>query len=369
MWLRGLQDSLPGNALADVSHQDAPAINFCHFFEFRHKSSESYVRLIYALPLFALALAASSSAYAAGSMLRITCEGDDIGAEVLINDKFRGECPIDLQVPEGALKLLVRKKAEGGRERVFEQDIRMGEGSVKKVEARLGMAKLNAGEAARQAENIRRIKGMTFDALLKEAGAGNAEAMYYLARNFGEGENGAPKNLELEAAWYRKAAEAGNVKAMTMWSAILADGDVKGVPQDLAASHIWARKAAETGHVLSMTTLAERYHKGALIPKNDVEALRWYRRAAEQGDMLGILSVAVFYYNGWGVTKSNEEAVAWWRKAADVGNLQAMYELGGCYADGAGMAASEEQAIYWWRKAAEGNYPDAVKELKKRGLR
>jgi hypothetical protein len=96
---------------------------------------------IYLLPFFSLLLLlAPSSGNAAGSMLRVTCEGDDIGAEVLVNGKFRGECPIDLQVPEGSLKLLVRKKVDARQERVFEQDIRMGEGSVKKVEARLGAA-------------------------------------------------------------------------------------------------------------------------------------------------------------------------------------------------------------------------------------
>lgn len=52
---------------------------------------------IYFLPLLSLLLLlASSSGYAAGSMLRITCEGEDVGAEVLVNGKFRGECPIDL---------------------------------------------------------------------------------------------------------------------------------------------------------------------------------------------------------------------------------------------------------------------------------
>jgi TPR repeat protein len=48
--------------------------------------------------LFVIALSLSSTvANAADSMLRVAC--DDAGAEVLINGKFRGECPIDLQVP------------------------------------------------------------------------------------------------------------------------------------------------------------------------------------------------------------------------------------------------------------------------------
>jgi len=34
--------------------------------------------------------------------MRVTCNIDDVGAEVLVNGKFMGECPIDLQVGEGS---------------------------------------------------------------------------------------------------------------------------------------------------------------------------------------------------------------------------------------------------------------------------
>jgi formylglycine-generating enzyme required for sulfatase activity len=99
--------------------------------------------------LFILALSASTAANAAGSKLRITCEGDDVGAEVLINGKFRGECPIDLAVPAGRLKLVVRKDVDASHERAFEQEIRMGEDSAKKVEAVL-TTRLNAAAQKRE---------------------------------------------------------------------------------------------------------------------------------------------------------------------------------------------------------------------------
>jgi TPR repeat protein len=297
-------------------------------------------------------------------MLRISCDGDDIGAEVLVNGKFRGECPLDLQVPEGSLKLLVRKKVDGGRERVFEQDIRMGEGSVKKVEARLGAAKLNADEAARRAENDRRLRAMPLAALQKEAEAGNTEANFMLAKDYLNGTNGAIKNEELAVAWFKKAAEADHVFAMRYLWAIFAERN------EMASSMIWLRKAAEGGHDGAMLDLAKRYEDGDGLPKSDSEALRWYRRAAEQGNADGMTVVGNFYFNGRGVHESSEEGVAWWRKAADAGHKSAMLALGYCYAKGVGVATSEEQAINWWRKAAEGKNPnkEAVEELKKRGL-
>lgn len=94
--------------------------------------------------ILAAALAAHSGAHAQTSMLRITCEGNDAGAEVSINGVFKGECPLDVQVGAGTLKLRLVKKVDATRERVFEQEFRMGDGVVKKVEARLGPAQLTA---------------------------------------------------------------------------------------------------------------------------------------------------------------------------------------------------------------------------------
>lgn len=109
---------------------------------------------IYFSALFALILAALANTCMADSMLRVICEGDDTGAEVLVNGEFKGECPVDVQVPEGVLKLRVQKTADAEHEpRLFEQEIRMGKGVVKKVEAHLGAAQLNA-EGKRQMADL-----------------------------------------------------------------------------------------------------------------------------------------------------------------------------------------------------------------------
>jgi len=326
---------------------------------------------IYFSPLLSLFIfLAPASGNAAGSMLRISCDGDDVGAEVLVNGKFRGECPIDLQVPEGSLRLMVRKKVDAQREKVFEQEIRMGEGSVKKVEAKLGAAKLNAGEEARRTENLRRLEGMPFDALQKEAAAGNDEAMLKLGRAYWLGPDVTPKTEKQAGMWLRRAAVAGNVKAMYEYS-VFSMSRRDGSPDDPAEMKVWALKAAEAGNVDAMLALASRYEKGAALPKSEAEALGWYRRAAEKGSTSSMIKVGLFYnYGKGGVNKSDEEAVAWFRKAADAGESHAMYLLGTMYAYGDGVEKSEEQAIYWWRKAAKNSAPSnkAAQELKKRGL-
>jgi len=108
---------------------------------------------IYRIELFILALAAFTNTCLADSMLRITCAGEDAGAEVYIDGKFKGECQVDIKVPEGMLKLRVQKAVDAEHEpRLFEQDIRMGEGVVKKLEAKLGAAQPNAEGKRREEE-------------------------------------------------------------------------------------------------------------------------------------------------------------------------------------------------------------------------
>jgi formylglycine-generating enzyme required for sulfatase activity len=102
--------------------------------------------------LFVLALSIPATASAAGAMLRITCEGDDVGAEVTINGKFRGECPVDIKVPAGKLKIRLKKSVDATHEGVFEQNIRMADDSTKNVDVVL-TTRLTA--AAQKLENKR----------------------------------------------------------------------------------------------------------------------------------------------------------------------------------------------------------------------
>ncbi|BBJ22379.1 TonB-dependent receptor [Candidatus Nitrotoga sp. AM1P] len=98
---------------------------------------------IYLIPLLFLAFIASAKAHAADSMLSVTCKDEDRGAEIFINDKFKGKCPLSLMIPAGKLKLEVHKKVDALSNRVFEQEIRVGQGVDKNVKVLLGAAQLN----------------------------------------------------------------------------------------------------------------------------------------------------------------------------------------------------------------------------------
>ncbi len=102
------------------------------------------MKSVYISTLLVMALAASADVYAADSTLSVTCNGDNAGADVLVNGKFKGECPVDVLVPEGALTLKVQKKVDASSARIFEQEIRIGDNVIKTIEVLLGAPQSNA---------------------------------------------------------------------------------------------------------------------------------------------------------------------------------------------------------------------------------
>lgn len=76
-------------------------------------------------------------AVAEASTLRVTCDDSAVGAEISINGKYKGECPIDIQVNEGKHSLKAVRKIDG-KDSVFKDEIRIGDGVTKRVEVSFG---------------------------------------------------------------------------------------------------------------------------------------------------------------------------------------------------------------------------------------
>jgi len=273
---------------------------------------------IYFLPFLSLLLLAPASGNAAGSMLRIACEGDNVGAEISINGTFKGECPLDIQVNDGVIKVRAYKKAGEGHERIFEQEFRLGAGVVKKVEVNLGNPQLTAGQKLEYEREIEKV---------------------------------------------RKLVEAGDT------SRIMQLGAMYSISGNHGAANQWYRKAAAAGDSDAMMALASAYALGDGVPVSDAEAVQWYRKAADAGNVKAMYELANSYRDGTGVQKSFEQSFAWIRKAADAGHIVAMFGLALRYERGLGVAKSEEEAIRWYRAAASKGNANAIDALKKRGLR
>lgn len=349
---------------------------------------------IYFLPFLSLLLLAPASGNAAGSMLRIACEGDNVGAEISINGTFKGECPLDMQVREGTVKLRVQKKLDAQHERVFEQEFRVGDGVVKKIEVKLGAPQLNA-EGRRLDERL--VLGVR-----NAAEGGDSKAMMDLANRYSKGE-GVPYSPEQSAQWLSKAAAAGDIKAMLTlgkknsyssnvsrqqesirWfrraaEAGSAEGMVglggcyalgTGVEKNYAEAVQWYRKAAELGNGLAMYYIAENYNRGLSVEKNDAQAVAWLRKSAQAGHTDAMYELGLAYYRGLnGLAQDKQQAFTWFLAAAEKGHANGMYTVGTFYSGGGTVQQDEQKAVAWFRKAAEANQGGAIKELQKRGLR
>jgi len=196
------------------------------------------------------------------------------------------------------------------------------------------------------------------------AEAGSAEAMVFLgtyADSTQPAYANVAKNDTVAAAWYRKAAEAGDARGMANLGVMYANG--RGVPQDDAQAVNWYRKAAEAGDADGMTNLGWMYQNGRGVARDDAQAVNWYRQSAEAGSPHGMANLGWMYWNGAGVTKDDVAAIGWYRKAADAGDADGMTNLGWMYENGIAVAKDEAQAVNWYRKAAEAGEAHAMSNL------
>ena len=102
------------------------------------------MRLVYISIMTALTAVSTTDLHAADSTLSVTCRNSDVGAEVFVDGRFKGECPVDVLVHEGKSKLVVQNKANTPAERIFEQEVRVGDGVVKTIEVILGVPLSNS---------------------------------------------------------------------------------------------------------------------------------------------------------------------------------------------------------------------------------
>lgn len=98
---------------------------------------KSIATTAYAALVASALLAPHLNAHAQKAVLRVTCEGADAGAEVFINGKVKGECPLDIMVDPGNVEFKAVKPIGETKEAVFEQNFRIGSDVVKRVPVEL----------------------------------------------------------------------------------------------------------------------------------------------------------------------------------------------------------------------------------------
>ena len=130
-----------------------------------------------------------------------------------------------------------------------------------------------------------------------------------------ETENGGDEEPESGFEATLKAAEQGDAEAQYDLGRMYLTGI--GVPGDKAEAVKWTRKAAEQGHARAQFQLGFAYDLGEGVPEDNTESVKWYRKAAKQGDARAQFQLGLAYDFGEGVPKDATEAAKWYRKAAE----------------------------------------------------
>lgn len=315
----------------------------------------------------------------ANSILRITCQGEDVGADILINDKFKGECPLDVKIAEGSYKLQVVKTIDETYERYFEQDIRMGDNVSKKIEAILNVQlnkkaqKLETQRLEAEQAEAKRLEEERLEAVRVEAKRledAKLEAERAETKRLDEAKRVEAQKRDDEAKAKQavlmplyKLADTGDTDAMLKIADVLLKEEVSAENDQEIIK--WIQKAVDAGSVHSMYRLGQCYEYGIGTSVNKEQAFAMYQKAALGNDPGGIGGVAAFNYNGWiGGKPDYNQALIWAKKAAEAGDARGMNVLRNLYLHGyAGLAKDIVKSNNWLERAATAGDPRALYTL------
>ncbi len=120
-----------------------------------------------------------------------------------------------------------------------------------------------------------------FDWYSRAAEKDDVESQFRVGQAFLSGK-GVVNSEEYGIEWLTKAADAGHAQAMrAIASYYYSRGDSKNGELDLAAA--WYKKAATEGDAVAQFNLGSMFEKGEGISRDKDSAINWYRQAARQG--------------------------------------------------------------------------------------
>ncbi len=137
------------------------------------------------------------------------------------------------------------------------------------------------------------------------------------------------------------------------YTALLARAEAAAGHMDDAYSHY--RKAADAGDARAMYSLGLMLETGDHAPKDVKAAYALYEKAAERGLADGAINLAVALAEGKGIDKNLSRAYALLQQASQSGSARATYDLAEFAEHGYGGKVSDALGLY--RRAAEFGFP------------
>ena len=156
------------------------------------------------------------------------------------------------------------------------------------------------------------------------------------------------------AGWYRRAADAGNVRGLFRMGIAHLEG--RGLPRSGPRAEQYLKQAADKGFVPAQTALADLYMDPSLPPVNAEVAWSLYQQAAANGHPPAQHRVAMTYLNA----QRYPEAISWLQKAVDKGFAPSQALLGTLYFNGTGVPSDRNKAFNLLEQAADQNDPQGM---------
>ena len=174
-----------------------------------------------------------------------------------------------------------------------------------------------------------------------------------------------PRDYELAARWWGKAAEKGDAGAQVNL------GNTLDFLKKYEEAFKWYIKAAYQNEFWACAKVGEYYLFGKGIEENNEEAKTWYSRALKIGEnehveefainyMQERLALAMIYTND---SKQKAEGLTKLQMIAEKGYGRASGILASLYMTNTYVNADVEKVIYWLKKGSQNNDAFSMREL------
>lgn len=179
---------------------------------------------------------------------------------------------------------------------------------------------------------------------------GDTQSQYELGMVYLEGK-GVKKDLKKAAEYLTKAADLNYGPAQYQLSILYKNGT--GVKKDIEKSEALFKLAVANQHPDALMVNGVTF-----FARNDLTNAYWFvAKAAKQNHSPAQYFLAEMYHNGWGVKKDQRKALGLLKSAANNGLAEAQYTLGMAYLKRRyGLSFNDELGRTWLEKAANQNF-------------